>query len=176
MARIRHWSNARLGGALKASTVLGAVWALWHLWPYIQTGNGPAWVMWQSLGSIPLRILIVWLYNNTGKSILAGILFHAMVNVSEFSFPNYGSHYDPFISCIIFALVAAIVVFMWGPRTFIRYRFAWFRLMNNELGWHERVVTMVRKEAAEKEITRRLSRKGLQSMLSRAEYIHLRSD
>jgi uncharacterized protein len=111
-------------GALKASTVLGAVWALWHLWPYIQTGNGPAWVMWQSLGSIPLRILIVWLYNNTGKSILAGILFHAMVNVSEFSFPNYGSHYDPFISCIIFALVAAIVVFLWGPRTFTRYRFA----------------------------------------------------
>jgi hypothetical protein len=55
---------------------------------------------------------------------LAGILFHAMVNVSEFSFPNYGSHYDPFISCIIFALVAAIVVFMWGPRTFTRYRFA----------------------------------------------------
>src|SRR5829696_2386720 len=111
-------------GALKASTVLGSVWALWHLWPYIQTGNGPAWVMWQSLGSIPLRILIVWLYNNTGKSIFAGILFHAMVNVSEFSIPNYGSHYDPFISCIIFALVAAIVVFMWGPRTFTRYRFA----------------------------------------------------
>jgi membrane protease YdiL (CAAX protease family) len=110
--------------ALKASTVLGAVWALWHLWPYIQTGNGPAWVMWQSLGSIPLRILIVWLYNNTGKSIFAGILFHAMINVSEFSFPNYGSHYDPFISCIIFALVAAIVVFMWGPRTLARYRFA----------------------------------------------------
>jgi len=111
-------------GALKASTVLGSVWALWHLWPYIQTGNGPAWVMWQSLGSIPLRILIVWLYNNTGESIFAGILFHAMINVSEFSFPNYGSHYDPFISCIIFALVAAIVVFLWGPRTLARYRFA----------------------------------------------------
>ena len=111
-------------GALKASIILGTIWELWHLWPYIQTGNGPAWVMWQSLGSIPLRILIVWLYNNTGKSIFAGILFHAMVNVSEFSIPNYGSHYDPFISCIIFALVAAIVVFMWGPRTFTRYRFA----------------------------------------------------
>jgi hypothetical protein len=94
-------------GALKASTVLGS-----------------AWLMCQSLGSIPLRILIVWLYNNTGKSIFAGILFHTMVNVSEFSFPNYGSHYDPFISCIIFALVAAIVVFLWGPRTLARYRFA----------------------------------------------------
>ena len=111
-------------GALKASIIMGAVWALWHLWGHIQTDNGSEWIIWQFLGSVPLRVLIIWLYNNTGKSILAGILFHAMVNVSEFSFPNYGSHYDPFISCIIFALVAAIVVFLWGPRTFIRYRFA----------------------------------------------------
>lgn len=111
-------------GALKASIIMGSVWALWHLWGYFQTNNGSEWIIWQSLGSVPLRILIIWLYNNTGKSILAGILFHAMINVSEFSFPNYGSHYDPFISSIIFALVAAIVVFLWGPRTFTRYRFA----------------------------------------------------
>jgi membrane protease YdiL (CAAX protease family) len=111
-------------GALKASIIMGAVWGLWHLWRYIQTDNGSEWIIWQFLGSVPLRVLIIWLYNNTGKSILAGILFHAMINVSEFSFPNYGSHYDPFISCIIFALVAAIVVFLWGPRTFTRYRLA----------------------------------------------------
>jgi membrane protease YdiL (CAAX protease family) len=111
-------------GALKASIILGTVWGLWHLWGYLQLNDGPEWAIWQFLGSIPLRILIVWLYNNTGKSILAGILFHAMINVSEFSFPNYGSHYDPFISGIIFALVAGIVVFMWGPRTLRQYRFA----------------------------------------------------
>lgn len=111
-------------GALKASIILGTVWGLWHLWGYIELNYGLEWAIWQFLGSIPLRILIVWLYNNTGKSILAGILFHAMINVSEFSFPNYGSHYDPFISAIIFALAAAIVVFLWGPRTLARYRFA----------------------------------------------------
>jgi|SRR5829696_603746 len=111
-------------GALYASMILGIVWALWHLWGYIQTNNGLEWVIWQFLGSIPLRILIVWVYNNTGKSILAGILFHAMINVSEFSFPNYGSHYDPFISTIIFASAAAIVVFLWGPKTLTRYRCA----------------------------------------------------
>lgn len=110
-------------GALKASILLGSVWALWHLLPYIQTGNGPEWIIWQSLGSLPLRILIVWLYNNTQKAILAGILFHTTINVSEFSFPNYGSHYDPFISGIIFALVAAIVTLLWGPKTLARYRF-----------------------------------------------------
>jgi uncharacterized protein len=111
-------------GALKASLVLGSVWALWHHWGYTQIGNGLDWVLWQFLGSLPLRILIVWLYNNTGKSIFAGILFHNMINVSEFSFPNYGSHYDPFISGVIFALVAGIVVSLWGPRTLTRYRFA----------------------------------------------------
>ncbi|MFL6424792.1 MAG: type II CAAX prenyl endopeptidase Rce1 family protein [Nitrososphaeraceae archaeon] len=113
-----------LWAALKASIMLGSMWALRHIWGYFQTGNGPAWVMWQSLGSVPLRILIVWLYNNTGKSILVGIIFHAMINVSEFSFPNYGSHYDPFISCIIFSSVAAIVVFLWGPRAFTQPMFA----------------------------------------------------
>ena len=106
------------------SIIMGSVWAIWHIWQYIQTNNGPTWIIWQALDSIPLRILIVWLYNNTGKSILAGILFHAMLNVSQFSFPNYGSHYDPFISGIIFASAAAIVIFLWGPRTFTRYRFA----------------------------------------------------
>jgi uncharacterized protein len=93
-------------GALYASIILGIVWSLWHLWSYIQLNNGAEWVIWQFLGSIPLRILIIWLYNNTGKSILAGTLFHTMINVSEFSFPKYGSHYDPFISAIIFTAVA----------------------------------------------------------------------
>ncbi len=111
-------------GALIASIILGTVWGLWHFWGYVELNNGPEWAIWQFLGSIPLRILIVWFYNNTGKSILAGILFHAMINVSEFSFPNYGSHYDPFISAIIFALVAAIVVFLWSPKTLARYRCA----------------------------------------------------
>jgi uncharacterized protein len=111
-------------GALYASIILGIVWGLWHLGGYIQTNNGLEWAIWQFLGSIPLRILITWIYNNTGKSIFAGILFHAMINVSEFSFPNYGSHYDPFISAIIFTAVAAIVVFLWSPKTLIRYRLA----------------------------------------------------
>lgn len=103
-------------GTLKASLILGSIWELWHFWPYIQTNNGIEWILWQSLGSLPLRILIVWLYNNTRKAILAGILFHTMINVREFSFPNYGSHYDPFISAIIFSLVAAIVTFIRGAQ------------------------------------------------------------
>jgi hypothetical protein len=36
----------------------------------------------------------------------------------------FGSHYEPFISAIIFAMAAAIVVFLWDPKTLMRHRFA----------------------------------------------------
>jgi hypothetical protein len=68
------------------------------------------------------RVLIVWIYNNTGKSVFAAILYHDINNVSSFLFPNYGSHYDPRITGLITALAAAIVTVVWGPRTLARYR------------------------------------------------------
>jgi hypothetical protein len=49
--------------------------------------------------------LIVWLYNNTARSVFAAVICHDTANVSEFLFPNLGSHYDP----VLFGLVAAIV-------------------------------------------------------------------
>ncbi len=98
-------------GALQASLILGAVWAIWHVVPYIQAHNAPAWIVWQCLGTVGLRVIITWLYNNTGKSVFVAILYHAMINVSEFLFPNYGSHYDPAITGILIIITAAIVTF-----------------------------------------------------------------
>jgi membrane protease YdiL (CAAX protease family) len=111
--------------ALEASLILGTVWAIWHTTPYIQTHNTPIWVFWQSATTVILRVLIVWIYNNTGKSLFAAIAFHASVNVSELVlFPIYGSYYDPFIAFIIMAITVAIVIFLWGPKTLSRYRYA----------------------------------------------------
>ena len=81
------------------------------------------WIAWQCMGMVVTRILIVWLYNNTGGSVSAAVLFHATNNMSSFLFPNYGSHYDPFVACIITTAIAAIVVFLWGPSTLGRYRY-----------------------------------------------------
>ena len=110
-------------GALQASLILGSVWAIWHVVPYIQAHNAPAWIAWQCLGTVGSRVIIVWLYNNTGKSVFVAILYHAMLNVSEFLFPNYGSHYDPAITGIIIIITAAIVTFFWGAKTLARYTF-----------------------------------------------------
>lgn len=111
-------------GAFKASLILGVVWAIWHAIPFVQTGNPVNWVVWQSLFTVAARIVIVWIYNNTGKSVLAAILVHVMSNVSWSLFPNYGSHYDPFVTGLIIWLIAAIVIFAWGPKTLARYRHA----------------------------------------------------
>src|SRR6201999_804260 len=79
--------------ALEAGLILGAAWAVWHVLPLAQSRRAPAWIVWQCLGMLPFRVLVVWLYNNTGRSVFAASLFHATSNVSQFSFPNYGSHY-----------------------------------------------------------------------------------
>ncbi len=111
-------------GALKASFILGVVWALWHTIPFVQTHNPASWVVWQCLKTVAMRIVIVWIYNNTGKSVLAATLYHAADNLSWSLFPNYGSHYDPFVTGLITWLTAATVAFAWGAKTLARYRYA----------------------------------------------------
>ena len=108
--------------ALQASILLGLVGAAWHIVPIAQADRSPTWIAWQCLTLVASRVLLLWLYNNTGKSVFAAILFHAMSNVSSFLYPNYGSHYDPRIVGLITAITAAMVTVGWGPRTLARHR------------------------------------------------------
>ena len=110
-------------GALKASIILGLVWAIWHIIPYSQAHQSFMWIIWQCIGTVFLRVIMVWIYNNTGKSVFATVLFHVMINVSMFMFPNYGSHYNPFVAAIFIILTVVIVVFFWGTKTLARYRY-----------------------------------------------------
>ncbi len=70
-----------------------------------------------------LRVLMVWIYNNAGKSVLSAILVHDLVNVSVYSlFPEVG-YFVPTITAAITAVAVVVVIFLWGPRTLARYRF-----------------------------------------------------
>jgi membrane protease YdiL (CAAX protease family) len=110
--------------ALTTSIILGSACAIWHFVPLIQMGHTPTWIAWWTLGTIALRILTVWLYNNTGRSLFAVIVFHATSNVSFAVFPNHGSCWDPAVAGAITAIAAVIVTFLWGPKTLARYRYA----------------------------------------------------
>lgn len=110
-------------GALTASVLLGLVWAIYHLIPDLQNGQTADWILWHRAGTVVTRILMVWIYTNTGRSVFAAILFHTMDNLSWAFFPNYGSHYDPFIVSTLTCLAALAVVIGWEGKTFARRRF-----------------------------------------------------
>ncbi len=110
-------------GAFRASILLGSAWAAWHIIPVLQAGRSPAWVAWQCLFWVASRVLFVWLYNNTGKSIFAAAVYHAMLNVTWQLFPVNGSFYDPRVTSLIVAFVAVIVTFLWGSKTLAQYRY-----------------------------------------------------
>ena len=110
--------------ALTASIILGIVWTLWHIIPFVQMGRTSTWIVWHGLGMVMARILYAWIYKNTGESVFAVSLFHAMHNVSTVLLPSYGWPYEPFVTFVILAGTVAIVVFLWGPRTLVQYRFA----------------------------------------------------
>ena len=114
----RRWS------AFQSSLILGAVAIAWHLVPLLALHRAPAWIAWWCLYAVAARILIVWLFNNTGGSVFAVALFHATLNLSFMLFPVNGSHFDMRLGGLVMACVAAMVVVLWGPRTLARYKTA----------------------------------------------------
>jgi uncharacterized protein len=82
--------------------VLGAPW---HVIPFIQLGSSGEWIMWHSLSSV-------------------AVLFHMMINVSWALFPVAGSYYDPFVTFILLAASAGLIVLFWRPSTKHRNSFA----------------------------------------------------
>lgn len=112
--------------AVAAALILGIIWSGVHVIPDIQGGQTLGWIVGQRLFSVALRVVMVWLYNNAGKSLFAVILMHTMDNVSVFAiFPgNGGSHYIPAVTAALTALAALIVTSLWGPKTLAHFRFA----------------------------------------------------
>jgi membrane protease YdiL (CAAX protease family) len=113
--------------ALTTCLIVGPVWAIWHFPSMIQIGQTPTLMAWGFLATVGFRILYVWLYNNTGKSVFGVILFHAMGNIGRSIFPGGRSHFelaDAAVGYSIIALTALIVTFLWGAKTLARYRYA----------------------------------------------------
>lgn len=70
-----------------------------------------------------MRILIVWLVVNAGKSILIAVLFHMMSNSIWGLFTNFDIYYNPTVMCLVLLAPVTAVVFFWGPSTLMRFRY-----------------------------------------------------
>jgi membrane protease YdiL (CAAX protease family) len=109
--------------ALVASIILGTIWATWHIPLYILADQDLIWIVAQLISLVAIRTLIVWIYNNTGKSVFAVILIHAVYNVCTLTFANFYTSWGHLITCILITIIAAIVAFSWDSETLAQYRF-----------------------------------------------------
>jgi hypothetical protein len=109
-------------GAVKASFILGLLWAIYHSVTFVQSGYTASWIVWQSIKTVAMRMVIVWIYNKAGKSVLAANLYHTTDNLCWSLFPNYGSHYSPLVTGLLTCLTVFIVIFGWRTKTLARLR------------------------------------------------------
>ncbi|TAJ70904.1 MAG: CPBP family intramembrane metalloprotease [Phenylobacterium sp.] len=117
------WSGFAIGplqarwGALPGALIVGVVWAIWHYPALAQAHRAVAWIGWWTLATVATRVIIIWLFNNTGRSVFGVAVFHAMTNLGWQLYPVHGSWFDPRINALILAAVALAVVLVWGPAT-----------------------------------------------------------
>ena len=115
--------------ALKSGIILGIVWAAIHVPIHFINGYSFGWVFWHGLYTIAARVLLVWIYNNAGKSLFAMALTHATFGLFWTLWPVENLHrvvsfYDPRIMALTTIFYVVIVVWLWGPKTLAKYRFA----------------------------------------------------
>ena len=113
--------------ALTASLFLGFIWAIWHMPLNFTEGIDAQYslVISTAVGSIIslmlMSVLFTWIYNNTGKSVLAAMLFHASMNLSTFKlFPVFETEEAlPFYTLFILISVVTVLI-VWGRKTLTR--------------------------------------------------------
>ena len=113
------------GGALRASLVLGVIWAIWHLPFFVFMMPDRVTLLAQLLTLVGTRVLAGWIFNNTGKSVFAAILFHAADNTALVTVPEVQaiSPWSAVVHCGLVLVAAVVVTLLWGPRTLARFRF-----------------------------------------------------
>src|SRR5688572_20988535 len=113
-------------GALGAALLIGLPWAVWHYPSMLEQGRSFDWILWGTLGTIAMRVILVWIYNNANACLFACIALHALYNTGRVLFPgsdtlnplvdNPAVHYSVLIG------VAAVIILLWDAKTLTRFR------------------------------------------------------
>jgi hypothetical protein len=103
--------------ALTTALTLGAIWAAWHVIPYLQAGRSTSWIVWQCVFTVALRVVLTSAYLATNRSIAATILMQTTADLGWSLFPVFGSRYDPMVTGALLAAVAAAITLALGRQT-----------------------------------------------------------
>jgi len=97
-------------GWLGAALLIGAVWALWHIPALLQAQRSATWIAWWALGTVAMRVIMVWVFNRSGGSVFGVSVLHAGSNLCWQLFPVHGSWFDPRLNGLLLAGVAGVIV------------------------------------------------------------------
>lgn len=106
--------------ALTSAILTGLVWGLWHLPLFFMPRqefyyNRPVWGL--LLSTTLVAILFAWVYNNTGRSIFAMLIFHTTFNFSHYIFPALGSDIASLTLFGLLFVTIGIVLWKTGYKT-----------------------------------------------------------
>ena len=103
------------GAPLQSAMVLGVIWALWHVVPFAEMGRSGPWIVWHCLATVAMRVVIVWLVENTAQSVMIAVLFHMMANAPWGAVANFEAFYDPMIAAVLLWLIVGAIIAIYGP-------------------------------------------------------------
>ena len=117
--------------ALVSGIFIGLVQAGYHIPSFIISGYYSAdWIFWHAIYIIVGRVLYVWVYNNSGKSLFSMALMHSTFGLFWILFPATGNlqkatpYYDPRLAAYIAISYVVLVTFLWSSKTLAQFRFA----------------------------------------------------
>jgi uncharacterized protein len=108
--------------ALVSSLILGILWAFWHTPLFFfkdsiqyKMGFGSLGFWTFMLGTICVAIYLTWIFNNTYRSTLSAILWHALANgwAGVFTLTGQASNY----STVLWLVAAIVIAKIWGAKT-----------------------------------------------------------
>jgi membrane protease YdiL (CAAX protease family) len=106
-------------GALTSSIILGAIWAPYHIGNWLIGERMDSFLEF-SLWIILISIFTTWIFNNTNGSILAAVLFHAVVTNGIAG--CCGVTWAMELLLGIYLLAAIIIVAIFGPKDLVRQK------------------------------------------------------
>lgn len=106
-------------GGLVASLATGVAWGLWHLPLFYMPReeiyyNQPIWGL--MISTVLLSVLLGWIYNATGRSLLAAMIMHATWNWSNYVFTTLQTDTGGLAFLILMTIAAVLITALTGLR------------------------------------------------------------